>query len=62
MKYISNMELMYLLETLRVLEEELSAAIDDGWVVTTDIHDLLHSSRRLINAALSSPNIEVTDD
>lgn len=62
MKYISDMELVFLLETLNTAQEELDGAVDDGWVVTTDIWDQITGSRRMLNAILNSSHIEVTND
>ena len=53
MKQISEMELQYILETLQTAEDELEAAIDDGWVITTDINEAIEESRMIINATLN---------
>ena len=62
MKQISKMELALITETINTAEDELSAAVDDGWVITTDVSQLVTEARKLIRAINDSPDIEVIDD
>ena len=59
MKTISRMEIQMILDTLATAEEELNGAEDDGWCVTTDVHDLLDGSRRIMYAILNGPDIDL---
>ncbi len=59
MKQISPLEIKMLQELITTAREELDAAQDDGWVVTTDVEDQFTSCERLLGAISTSKDIEV---
>lgn len=59
MKQISSMELLSLFEALEIAREEITAAEDDGWVVTTDVHKQIADSKMLIHSVRNSPDLEM---
>ena len=62
MKQISAMELRYILEALSVANDELDAAVEDGWVLTTDVEDMLDGTKRLVHSIINSTDIEIAND
>lgn len=62
MKLISPEEIRRVLEALTTAQEELEAAVYDGWVTTTGVESDIIEAKSILQAIHRSKSVEVRND